>query len=207
MVYMTKRQKEILDFVRSFQAAKGYAPSLEEIAAHFKLSAVSTVHEHLVNLGKKGLLRRGWNRARSIEPLTGRETRSGREAREIPLVGAVAAGSPIEAIEVPENIALPADLVGRGDAFALRVKGDSMTGDGILDGDLIIVEKRRRVENGSLTVVLLRGGEATMKRFYHEGATVRLKPSNPAMEDIVVSAAEVEVRGVVVGLMRRYKRT
>jgi repressor LexA len=197
---MTKRQREILEFVRSFQAAKGYAPSLEEIAAHFKLSAVSTVHEHLANMSRKGLLRRGCNRARSIEPLAGGVT------REVPLVGAVAAGSPIEAIEVPESIALPADLAGRGETFALRVKGDSMTGDGILDGDLIVVEKRRRVENGALTVVLLRGGEATMKRFYHEGETVRLKPSNPAMKDIVVPAAEVEVRGVVVGLMRRYKR-
>lgn len=200
MVYMTKRQREILDFIRSFQAAKGYAPSLEEIAVHFKLSAVSTVHEHLANMSRKGLLRRGWNRARSIEPLAGGVT------REVPLVGAVAAGSPIEAIEMPESVALPADLAGRGETFALRVKGDSMTGDGILDGDLIVVEKRRRVENGALTVVLLRGGEATMKRFYHEGETVRLKPSNPAMEDIVVPAAEVEVRGIVVGLMRRYKR-
>lgn len=200
MVYLTKRQREILEFIRSFQAAKGYAPSLEEIAAHFKLSAVSTVHEHLANMSKKGLLQRGWNRARSIEPL------AGRDAREVPLVGTVAAGSPIEAIEVPENVFLPPDLAGRGETFVLRVKGESMTGDGILDGDLIVVEKRRRVENGALVVVLLRGVEATMKRFYHEGAMVRLRPSNPAMEDIVVPADEVEVRGAVVGLMRRYKR-
>jgi repressor LexA len=200
MVYLTKRQREILEFIRSFQAAKGYAPSLEEIAAHFKLSAVSTVHEHLVNMSRKGILRRGWNRARSIEPM------AGREAREVPLVGTVAAGSPIEAVEVPENITLPSDLVGRGETFVLRVKGDSMVGDGILDGDLIVVEKRRRVENGALAVVLLRGGEATVKRFYHEGEMVKLRPSNPAMEDIVAPAAEVEVRGVVVGLVRRYRR-
>ena len=200
MVYLTKRQREILEFIRSFQAAKGYAPSLEEIAAHFKLSAVSTVHEHLVNMSRKGLLRRGWNRARSIEPL------GGREAREVPLIGAVAAGAPIEAIEVPESIELPPDLVGRGDTFVLRVKGDSMVGDGILDGDLIIVEKRRRVENGALTIALLGGSAATVKRFYHEGEMVRLRPSNPAVEDIVAPASEVEVRGIVVGLMRRYKR-
>ncbi len=200
MVYLTKRQREILEFVRSFQATRGYAPSLEEIAAHFKLSAVSTVHEHLVNLGRKGLLRRGWNRARSIEPI------GGREAREVPLLGTVAAGAPIEAIEVPENVALPSDLAGRGETFVLRVKGESMVGDGILDGDLIIVEKRRRVENGTLAVVLLRDAEATVKRFYQEGAVVRLKPSNPAVADIVVPAAEVEVRGIVVGLVRRYRR-
>jgi repressor LexA len=200
MPYLTKRQREILEFIRSFQAAKGYAPSIEEIAAHFKLSAVSTVHEHLMNMSRKGVLRRGWNRARSIEPL------AGREAREVPLVGTVAAGAPIEAVEVPENVALPSGLAGRGETFVLRVKGDSMVGDGILDGDLIIVEKQRRVENGALAVVLLRGGEATVKRFYHEGDTVKLRPSNPAMEDIVVPAAEVEVRGAVVGLVRRYRR-
>jgi repressor LexA len=200
MVYLTKRQREILEFIRTFQASRGYAPSLEEIAAHFKLSAVSTVHEHLANLGRKGLLRRGWNRARSIEPL------GGREAREVPLLGTVAAGAPIEAIEVPENVVLPSDLAGRGETFVLRVKGESMVGDGILDGDLIIVEKRRRVENGALAVVLLRGAEATVKRFYQEGAVVRLKPSNPAVAEIVVPAAEVEVRGIVVGLVRRYRR-
>ena len=201
MTYLTKRQREILEFVRAFQAEKGYAPSLEEIAARFKLSAVSTVHEHIANMSRKGVLRRGWNRARSIEPL------ASRDAREVPLVGAVAAGAPIEAIEVPEQIAIPPDLAGRGESFVLRVKGESMTGDGILDGDLIVVEKRRRVENGSLAVVLLRGGEATVKRFHLEGDTVRLRPSNPAMKDIVVPAAEVEVRGVVTGLVRRYRRT
>lgn len=200
MTYLTKRQREILEFIRSFQAEKGYAPSLEEIAARFRLSAVSTVHEHIANMSRKGILRRGWNRARSIEPL------AARDAREVPLVGAVAAGKPIEAIEIPENVALPPDLAGRGESFALRVKGESMTGDGILDGDLIVVEKRRRVENGALAVVVLRGGEATVKRFYQDGETVRLRPSNPAMSEIVVSAAEVEVRGVVTGLVRRYRR-
>lgn len=200
MTYLTKRQREILEFIRSFQAEKGYAPSLEEITARFRLSAVSTVHEHLANMSRKGVLRRGWNRARSIEPL------AARDAREVPLVGAVAAGKPIEAIEIPENVALPPDLAGRGESFVLRVKGESMTGDGILDGDLIVVEKRRRVENGALAVVLLRGGEATVKRFYQDGETVRLRPSNPAMQEIVVPAAEVEVRGVVTGLVRRYRR-
>jgi repressor LexA len=200
MVYLTKRQREILDFIRSFQAGRGYAPSLEEIAVHFGLSAVSTVHEHLVNLGRKGFLRRGWNRARSIEPL------GGGGIVEVPLVGAVAAGAPIEAVEVPETVAIPPELAGRGETFLLRVKGASMVGDGILDGDLIIVEKRRHAENGALAVVLLHGGEATIKRFYHDGGSVRLKPSNPDMEDLVLPAAEVEVRGVVVGLVRRYRR-
>jgi repressor LexA len=199
MVYLTRRQREVLDFIRSFQERKGYAPSLEEIAAHFGLSAVSTVHEHVTNLSKKGFLRRGWNRARSIEPA------AAGGALEVPLAGTVAAGAPIEAVEVPESIAIPPGLAGRGETFVLRVKGDSMVGDGILDGDLIVVEKRRRVGNGALAVVLLSGAEATVKRFYQDGDTVRLRPSNPAMGEIVLPAAEVEVSGVVVGLLRRYR--
>jgi repressor LexA len=200
MTYLTKRQREILDFIRSFQRDRGYAPSLEEIASHFGLSAVSTVHEHLANLTGKGYLRRGWNRARSIESLVAGE------AVDVPLAGTVAAGEPIEAIEVPESIALPPGFTGRGETFVLRVKGDSMVGDGILDGDLIVVEKRRRVENGAMAVVLVRGSEATVKRFYQDGERVRLRPSNPDMEEIALPAADVEVRGVVTGLVRRYGR-
>ncbi len=198
MVYLTKRQREILDFIRDFQAGSGYAPSLMEIADHFGLSAVSTVHEHLENLSRKGLLRREWNRARAIEPLAGGET------VEVPLAGTVAAGSPIEAVELPESVALPPGFSGRGERFALRVVGDSMVGDGILDGDLIVVEKRRRVDNGTLAVALVDGSEATVKRFYQKGSVVTLRPSNPAMEDIVLPAGRVEVRGAVVGLIRRY---
>ena len=200
MTYLTKRQREIFDFIRSFQRDRGYAPSLEEIASHFGLSAASTVHEHLANLAKKGYLRRGWNRARSIEPLVAGE------AVDVPLAGTVAAGEPIEAIEVPESIALPPGFTGRGETFVLRVKGDSMVGDGILDGDLIVVEKRRRVENGEMAVVLVGGSEATVKRFYQDGERVRLRPSNPDMEEIALPAADVEVRGVVTGLVRRYGR-
>jgi repressor LexA len=200
MTYLTKRQREILDFVRSFQRERGYAPSLEEIASHFGLSAVSTVHEHLTNLTEKGYLRRGWNRARSIEPLVAGE------AVDVPLLGTVAAGEPIEAVEVPESVVLPPGFTGRGESFVLKVKGDSMVGDGILDGDLIVVEKRRRVENGAMAVVLVGGGEATVKRFYQEGERVRLRPSNPDMEEIVLLAADVEVRGVVTGLVRWYRR-
>jgi repressor LexA len=199
MTYLTRRQREILDFIRGFQESEGYSPSLEEIGAHFGLSAVSTVHEHLSNLEAKGLLRRGWNRSRSIEPLS-----SGQSGLSVPLAGTVAAGSPIEAIEVPESVALPPGFAGRGETFALRVRGMSMTGDGILDGDIIVVEKRRRAENGALAVVLVDGAEATVKRFYQRGGSVTLRPSNPEMEDIVLPAARVEVSGVVVGLLRRY---
>ena len=199
MTYLTKRQREILEFIKGFQESEGYSPSLEEIAVHFGLSAVSTVHEHLSNLESKGLLRRGWNRSRSIEPL------SEGGGLEVPLAGMVAAGSPIEAIEIPESVALPPGFSGRGETFALRVRGMSMTGDGILDGDIIVVEKRERAENGALAVVLVDGAEATVKRFYHNGGRVTLRPSNPEMEDIVLSADRVEISGVVVGLLRSYR--
>jgi repressor LexA len=200
MVYLTKRQRQILDFISSFQERRGYSPSLEEIAAHLGLSAVSTVHEHIANLACKGLVRRGWNRSRSIEPLVQGA------ALEIPLAGMVAAGSPIEAVEVPESVALPPGFSGRGETFALRVKGMSMTGDGILDGDVIVVEKRETAPNGSLAVVLIDGAEATIKRFYQHGENVVLKPSNPDMEEMRLPAVRVEVRGVVVGLLRHYRQ-
>ena len=201
MTYLTKRQRQILEFIKDFQRSEGYSPSLEEIGAHFGLSAVSTVHEHLSNLEAKGLLRRGWNRSRSIEPLS----EAGEGGLEVPLAGMVAAGSPIEAIEIPESVALPPGFTGRGETFALRVRGMSMTGDGILDGDIIVVEKRERVENGALAVVLVDGAEATVKRFYQRGGSVTLRPSNPEMEDIVLPAVRVEISGVVVGLLRRYR--
>jgi len=199
MAYLTRRQKEVLDFIMAFQKECGYSPSLEEIAHHFGLSAVSTVHEHVANLIRKGFLRRRWNRARSIEAF------GSSVAIELPLVGVVAAGSPIEALEIPERISVPPELAGRGENFVLRVKGDSMVGEGILDGDLIVVEKVERVENGSLAVVLIRGEEATVKRFYQERDMVRLRPSNPAMEDLLLPADEIEVRGRVVGLIRNYR--
>ncbi|MBN1884780.1 MAG: transcriptional repressor LexA [Candidatus Krumholzibacteriota bacterium] len=198
MTALTRRQREILDFIRSFRASRGYAPSIGEIAAHFGLSAVSTVHEHLVNLERRGAIRREGHRARAVEPVAGDAD------AEVPLAGRVAAGEPIEAIETPETIPLPRGFAGRGETFALRVAGDSMTGDGILDGDLIVVSSRSRVENGALAVVLVDGEAATVKRFYQEGGRVRLRPSNPAMEETVLDAGRVEVRGVVVGLIRRY---
>lgn len=200
MVNLTKRQKEVLDFINGFRRRKGYAPSLEEIAGHFGLSAVSTVHEHVQNLAAKGILRKDWNRSRSIEtmPVPGEG--------EVVLAGTVAAGSPIEALEVPESVAVPPGMAGRGDSFALRVRGMSMIGDGILDGDIIIVEKRQQVPNGTLAVAIVDGAEATVKRFYQRGGTVTLRPSNPEMEDIVLAAARVEVRGVVTGLLRQYGR-
>lgn len=198
MVHLTRRQREILDFIEGFSRRNGYSPSLREIAGHLGVSAVSTVHEHVDNLMKKGALRKSWNRARSVE-LSGDPGPVG-----IPLAGRVAAGRPIEAVEVPGSISVPPGMLGRGETFALEVEGDSMVGDGIFDGDRIIVEKRVRVENGSLAVVVIDGEEATVKRFYQDGDTVILKPSNPEVPEIRVEAGRVDVRGTVVGLLRHY---
>jgi len=200
-VFLTKRQKELFDFLDGYLAKHGYAPTLEEIGSRFKLSSLATVHKHLTNLERKGLIRRTWNHSRAIElvPLPA-PTR----AVELPLLGRVAAGRPIEALETADTLAVPEEFIRRQNTFVLRVVGSSMVGDGILDGDYIVVEERPTAENGE-TVVATINGEATVKRFYRErGGRVRLQPANDAMEPIVARAPDVEVRGVVVAVLRKY---
>lgn len=198
---LTKRQKELVDYLDGYIIKQGYAPTLEEIGHHFGLSSLATIHKHLTNLEKKGLIRRKWNRSRALEVVP-RERRV--SALELPLLGRVAAGAPIEALEHPETIAVPEELVGRGETFVLRVRGNSMIKEGILDGDYIVVESRAQADNGD-TVVALVQGDATVKRFYREKAgMVRLQPANDQMEPILARAADVEIRGVVVAVMRKY---
>ncbi len=198
---LTRRQREIYDFVREFVDSSGYSPSLEEIGAHFGLSSVATVHKHVHHLVEKGLLKKAWNRSRSVEPVQ----QDGSGAVTLPLAGIVAAGHPIEAIEDNETLDVPRDLVpDRGQSFALRVRGDSMIEDQIRDGDYVVVESRCEARNGETVVALIRGEDATLKKFYRQGAEVRLEPANSAMQPIVVPAEDVEVRGVVCGLLRRY---
>lgn len=198
---LTKRQKELVDYLDGYISKQGYAPTLEEIGRHFGLSSLATIHKHLTNLEKKGLIRRKWNRSRALEVIP-RERRA--SALELPLLGRVAAGAPIEALEQPDTIAVPEELVGRGDTFVLRVHGNSMVKEGILDGDYIVVESRSQAENGD-TVVALVQGDATVKRFYREKAgMIRLQPANDQMEPILARTADVEIRGIVVAVMRRY---
>ncbi len=198
---LTRRQREIYDFIRGFVAEKGYSPSLEEIGAHFGLSSVATVHKHVEHLVEKRLLRKAWNRSRSLEPV---ETPSSGTVT-LPLLGTVAAGAPIEAIELPETFEVPRDLVPKGgQSFVLRVRGDSMIEDQIRDGDCVVVEARSHARNGETVVALLRGEDATLKRFYRRGANVRLQPANSSMKPIEVPARDVTIRGVVRGLLRRY---
>lgn len=210
---LTRRQQEIYEFVRESISRNGYAPSLEEIARHFRLSSVATIHEHLKNLEGKNVIRRRFNRNRAIEllPVDG-EVR----AMEVSVLGRVAAGRPIEALEAPETVALPETMLGRGETFVLRVQGDSMIDELIRDGDLVVVESRETAENGETVVALVTDsggdfggdggpGEVTLKRFYREGDRVRLQPANPAVPPLVLPADRVRIQGVVIGVVRRYR--
>src|SRR6201987_6358801 len=176
MLPLTKRQREILDFLTDFIQKNGYAPSLEEIGHRFGLSSLATVHKHLTNLQEKGFIRRAWNRSRSVEMVP---TRTGGRAVELPLLGYVAAGAPIEAIASNETIAVPEDLVGRRETYVLRVRGDSMIDEQIRHGDFVIVEDRKTAENGEMVIALLRGTDVTLKKLYRDpGGKIRLQPAN-----------------------------
>jgi repressor LexA len=198
---LTKRQREILDFLNDFIQQHGYAPSLEEIGRRFGLSSLATVHKHLTNLEEKGFIKRSWNRSRSVELVP---TRMGGRALELPLLGYVAAGAPIEAVVGDETLSVPEDFVGRRDSYVLRVRGDSMIDEQIRDGDYVIVEDRRSAENGEMVIALLNGSEVTLKKLYREPNRIRLQPANPAVQPIFMAADQVQIQGVVVGVMRRY---
>ena len=199
---LTKRQREILDYLNEFIQQHGYAPSLEEIGRRFNLSSLATVHKHLTNLQEKGFIRRAWNRSRSVELLP---SRSGGRAIELPLLGYVAAGMPIEAVASSESISVPEALVtGKRDTYVLRVKGDSMIDEQIRDGDWVVVEDRRSADNGEMVIALVGGQDATLKKFYKENGRIRLQPANPTLQPILVDADSVQIQGVVVGVMRKY---
>ena len=198
---LTKRQREILDYLNEFIEQHGYAPSLEEIGRRFGLSSLATVHKHLTNLQDKGFIRRAWNRSRSVELVP---TRMGGRALDLPLLGYVAAGAPIEAVVSNETVTVPEDLVGTRDTYALRVRGNSMIDEQIRDGDVVVVEDRQTARNGEMVIALLEGAEVTLKKFYRENGHIRLQPANDAVAPIIVRADKVQVQGVVVGVMRRY---
>src|SRR5438132_11967810 len=183
MLPLTKRQREILDYLNEFIQQHGYAPSLEEIGRRFGLSSLATVHKHLTNLQEKGFIKRAWNRSRSVEMIP---TQTAGRSVDLPLLGYVAAGVPIEAIATAETIAVPEDLVGRRDTYVLRVRGNSMIDEQICDGDLVIVEDRTAAQNGEMVVALLSGSDVTLKKLYRENGKVRLQPANPTMQPIFV---------------------
>jgi repressor LexA len=199
---LTKRQREILDFLNEFIQQHGYAPSLEEIGQRFGLSSLATVHKHMTNLESKGFIKRSWNRSRSVELLPGP---SGGRAVDVPLLGYVAAGAPIEAVASNETIAVPESLLGgRRDTYVLRVRGNSMIDEQIRDGDWVVVEDRKSADNGEMVIALVEGQDVTLKKFYREAGRIRLQPANPAMQPIYVDPDGVQIQGVVVGVMRKY---
>src|SRR5258706_3708802 len=204
---ITKRQRELYDYLSRFVAENGYSPAYEEIKGGMGLSSLATVHKHVTNLEKKGLLTRDYNRSRSIDllPPKGRlkQAMSVNTAVVLPLVGRISAGQPIEAVQNNETISL-ADFVRSKDVFVLEVRGDSMQDEAILDGDYVLVEKAKTAHNGDIVVALVDLTDATLKRFYRDGDNIRLQPSNVNMKPIIVPAASVEVQGRVIGVLRKY---
>ena len=200
---VTRRQREILDFISAHLDDKGYAPSFEEIARQFGFHSLATVHEHLTNLERKGYIRRAHNESRAIE-IVPPKGQTG--ATELPLLGLVAAGEPIEAITGNDTIAVPDELVPRrGRSYVLKVRGDSMIDEHIKDGDFVVVQERNQADSGQTVVALVHGDSATVKRFYREpGGWIRLQPANPTMQPLRVNERDVIVQGVVVGVIRRY---
>ncbi len=198
---VTRRQKEVLDFISGFVERNGYSPSFEEIARGLDLKSLATVHKHVTNLQNKGALQRGHNRSRSIDVLPQRSRV--RSSDRLPLMGRIVAGLPVEAVQTSESISL-SDIVGNRDVFALEVRGDSMRDEHIVDGDYVLVERTRTARDGEIIVALVKGSETTLKRFYVEGSVVRLQPSNAEMQPIYVPAQQVEVQGRVLGVVRRY---
>jgi len=210
MRYVTERQRDILNFIRDFQQKRGVAPTHREICDHFGFSSYGTVYKHLSLLEKKGLIRRDWNQKRGVEvvedekpaPSVRQPDPSG--VRDLPLFGYIAAGRPLEVERSDETIPVPEHLTTRGENYVLKVRGDSMVDDGILDGDLVIIARREgQADNGEMVVANV-NGEVTLKRLYKEGERVRLQPANSMMGPIYASARDVMVQGVVVGLMRRF---
>lgn len=205
---LTKRQKEVLDFLVSFETRNGYAPSFEEIAKGVKLTSLATVHKHISTLEKKGFIRRGYNQSRSIEilqlPKPVKEQVMDRRVHELPLVGRIAAGRPLESVEDRETLSL-GDFTRGGNSYVLQVKGTSMIEDHILDGDFVVCEQTQVANTGDIIVALVNGEEATLKRFYREpGGKVRLQPANSELNPIIVPAADVKVQGRVIGVLRKY---
>jgi repressor LexA len=206
---LTKRQRQMYDFIAEFVQSNGYSPSFEEIGAAMGLSSLATVHKHINNLETKRLLRRDYNRSRSIDVLPLPEGIPDRarpvavSSFELPLVGRIAAGKPIEQVETPETISLT-DFTRGKDVFVLQVTGESMQDEHIMNGDYVLVEKTESAREGEIVVALVNGSETTLKRLYHAGKQIRLQPSNAAMQPIMVPANAVQVQGRVVAVLRKY---
>jgi repressor LexA len=199
-MYLTKRQREIFEYLKEHIRSRGYSPSIVEIGKRFQLRSPATVHKHLVHLEEKGLIRKQHNLSRAIEVVAEPAL-----SQEYPFLGYIAAGKPIEVLGHRELMALLPD-VGEKDIFVLQVKGNSMIEDHIQDGDYVIVERRDVAENGETVVALIDNDRATLKRFYRENGQVRLQPAHPDMKPIIVREGDFAIQGVVVGVLRKFSK-
>jgi repressor LexA len=202
MTYLTERQRDVLDFIAKKIDADGVAPTLQEIADAFGFLSTASAQKHVAHLERKGFLQREKHQKRGL--MLSRAPTTTAAGTELPLFGTVAAGSPIESIPEEEHISVPENFLRSGDHFVLRVRGDSMIGDGVHDGDLVVVQRAENAGDGEMVVALV-NGEVTLKRIYRDGrSTIRLQPANPELPSMIAPAAEVQVQGIVVGLLRRY---
>lgn len=206
---LTRRQKEVLDFLADFIDRKGYSPSYEEIAEGIDLNSIATVHKHIAALETKGYLKRGFNQSRSVEISESYLAERGRTAPvsepSVPLYGRIAAGRPVEQVAQGDSLQF-SDFTGNSTTFALQVRGESMIEDHICDGDFVLIEKADSARDGEIVVALVEGYETTLKRFYREpDGRIRLQPANSSMEPILVHPAAVEIQGRLIAVMRKYK--
>ena len=200
---ITKRQKEIIEFISNFMEENEYAPSIAEIQKKFSINSPATIHQHLKNMEESGLIRRVPNRHRSIEvvPAASGGVQVG---VKVPVLGSIAAGYPIESFPDTEMISLPEDMVADSETFVLKVKGDSMIEDHILDGDMVIIQRSDTARSGDKVVALVDGHESTLKRFYPEKDRIRLQPANQEMEPMYFQPDQVQIQGKVIGILRRF---
>lgn len=205
---LTKRQKEFLDFLAGFLEKQGYSPSYEEIAEGLHLASLATVHKHIMALDAKHYIKRGFNQSRSLEiaPRYYEEQRQHRQngaSMELPLLGRIAAGKPVEALAGEDTLSF-ADFTGDSNTYALQVRGESMIEDHICDGDYVLVERTGQARDGEIVVALVDGAETTLKRFYTEGERVRLQPANASMPPIYLPRDSVAIQGKVLAVLRKY---
>jgi repressor LexA len=200
---LTKRQREILNYLDSYNEANGYAPSFEEIASQFNYSSLATVHEHLTNLERKGYIKRSYNESRAIEILPSEVYP---RAVELPLLGAVAAGIPIEAMMANETVTVPDSFISRaGSHYVLKVRGNSMIDEHIRDGDFVVINERQTADNGEMVIAMVNGSSSTVKKFYREkDGRIRLQPANETMSAMYIHENDIMIQGIVVGVLRRY---
>ncbi len=203
---VTAKQKRVYDFIRRYMESNEEPPTMAEIGRQFQMSSSASVHSILLALEKEGLIKRIPNVSRGIELV--QQSPSNNGENEIPLLGTVAAGQPIEAILSHDLVSVPKDMQGRGRTFALRVRGDSMIEENIQDGDIIIVTSQKTADNGQVVVALIDGNFATVKKFYREPDFIRLEPANPQFKPIFVKTPErIQIQGVVRGLIRKYDQS